>query len=84
MPYYEFVWTDEIIAHLAEHGVSPDDFEAVVMKPERTGKSHSSGHPVAWGYASDRRYIIAVYEKIDFATVLPVTAYEVPQPRRKR
>jgi hypothetical protein len=84
MPYYEFIWTPEIIAHLAEHGVSPDDFEGVVTKSERTGKSQSSGLPVAWGYTDDRRYILAVYEMIDFTTVLPVTAYEVPRPRRKR
>jgi len=25
MPYYEFVWTDEIVHHLAEHGVTPDE-----------------------------------------------------------
>ena len=33
MPYYEFQWTDEIINHLAEHGVSPEDFEEVVSNP---------------------------------------------------
>jgi hypothetical protein len=82
MPYFDFVWTDEITAHLAEHGISPEDFEQVVVNPERTGRSRSSGNPVAWGYTDDGRYIIAVYQKIDFATVLPVTAYEVPEPRK--
>ncbi len=81
MPYFDFVWTEEIMAHLAEHGISPDDFEQVVANPERTGKSRSSGNPVAWGYTPDGRYIIAVYQKIDLATVVPVTAYEVPEPR---
>ncbi len=33
MPYFEFFWTDEIIEHLAEHGVTPDDFERVVNRP---------------------------------------------------
>jgi hypothetical protein len=82
MPYYDFLWTEEIMAHLAEHGISPDDFEEVVTRPKRTGKSKSSGDPVAWGYTRDGRYIIAVYQTVDFATVLPVTAYEVPQPRQ--
>jgi hypothetical protein len=82
MPYFDFVWTDEIVAHLAEHGISPDDFEQVVTNPERTGQSRSSGLPAAWGYARDGRYLIAVYQKIDFATVVPVTAYEVPEPRK--
>ncbi len=27
MPYFDFKWTDEIIEHLDEHGVSPEDFE---------------------------------------------------------
>jgi hypothetical protein len=37
--------------------------------------------PVAWGYTSDGRYIIAVYEHVDELTVIPVTAYEVPEPK---
>ncbi len=82
MPYFDFVWTEEIMAHLAEHGISPADFERVVINPERTGKSKASGNPVAWGTIQDGRYIIAVYQKIDFTTVVPVTAYEVPQPRK--
>jgi len=82
VPNYDFIWTEEIETHLAEHDVSPDDFEQVVMNPERTGKSRSSGDPAAWGYTEDGRYIIAVYQKVDFGTVVPVTAYEVPEPRR--
>jgi hypothetical protein len=82
VPYFDFVWTSEIITHLAEHDISPDDFEQVVMQPKRVGKSRSSGDPAAWGYTRDGRYIIAVYQKIDFVTVLPITAYEVPEPRR--
>jgi hypothetical protein len=36
----------------------------------------------AWGYSGDGRYIIAVYQKLDFATVVAVTAYEVAEPRK--
>ncbi len=75
-----FIWTDEIIEHLARHGVSPDDFQTVVRRPVSRGISRSSGLPVAWGFTSDERYIMAVYEEVDPITVLPVTAYEVPQP----
>jgi hypothetical protein len=81
MPYFEFIWTEEIIEHLAEHDVSPEDFEKVVMKPERTGKSRSSGDPAAFGYTEDGRYIIAIYKRIDFMTIVPVTAYVVREPR---
>jgi hypothetical protein len=80
MPYYDFLWTDDIVDHLAEHGISQDDFEHVVCNPERTGVSRSSGRPVVWGHTPDGRYVLAVYEELDAVTVLPVTAYEVPEP----
>ena len=80
MPYFDFLWTDDTIEHIAEHGVSQSDFEAVIGDPVRTGQSRSSGLPAAWGYTGDGRYIIAIYEQLDELTVLPVTAYEVPEP----
>ena len=80
MPYYEFIWTDEAVEHLDEHDVSQDDFEEVVCNPIGSGKSRSSKLPVAFGYTSDGRYIMAVYRMLDDLTVLPVTAYEVNEP----
>ncbi len=81
MAYYEFLWTDDIVGHIAEHGVSQDDFEHVFCNPTSRGYSRSSELPSAWGYTADGRYIIIVYEELDEMTVLPVTAYEVPEPR---
>jgi hypothetical protein len=80
MPAFDFLWTDEIVEHLAEHGVSQDDFEHVVCNPTSKGWSRSSDLPCVWGYTEDGRYIIAVYEELDDITLLPVTAYEVPEP----
>lgn len=79
--HIDFVWTEEMVAHLGEHGISQDDFEYVVCHPTSKGLSRSTGLPVAWGHARDGRYIMAVYQQIDRLTVLPVTAYEVPEPR---
>lgn len=81
MAFFSFLWTDEIVEHVAEHGLTEDDFEGVVSRPIRRGFSRSSGLPAAWGYTDDGRYIMAVYEEIDDITILPVTAYEVPEPR---
>jgi hypothetical protein len=39
MPYYLFLWNDLIEEHLAEHGVLPDEFEAVVCDPESVDTS---------------------------------------------
>ena len=33
MPRFEFSWTEAIIEHLAEHDVSPEDFEHVGAIP---------------------------------------------------
>jgi hypothetical protein len=80
MPYFEFIWTQEIETHLAEHGVSPDDFEQVVCDPVSKGVSRSSGLPCVWGYATDGRYLLAVYEQLDDMRILLATAYQVPEP----
>ena len=81
MPYFHFIWNDDIIAHLAEHDLTPEDFEHVVSHADDVDKSKSSGHPAVWGYTQDGRYIIAIYEKLDDMTLVPRTAYEVAEPR---
>jgi hypothetical protein len=80
VPYFEFFWTKEIVRHIAEHGISQEDFERVVCNPWSKGFSRSSDLPAAWGYTTDGRYIVAVYEMLDVTTIIPVTAFEVPEP----
>ena len=80
-PIFDFLWTDELVDHLAERAISQDDFEHVVCDPYSKGYRRSSGLPAVWGYTADARYIMAVYEELDETTILPVTAYEVPEPR---
>lgn len=60
MPYYEFIWSDEIVDHLAQHGVSPKDFEQIVSDPEQIGTSRSSGNPCAIGQSIDGRMLFCV------------------------
>lgn len=79
MPYYDFLWTDEIVAHLAEHEVAAGDFEFVVMNPDRLGVRRTSGRPCCWGDTSDGRNLFCVYEFLDDTTIVPVTAYEVDE-----
>jgi hypothetical protein len=81
MPYHDFLWTEDIVQNLAEHRISQADCEHVVCNPDSKGYSRSSGLPAVWGFTDDGRYVIAVYEELDDATILPVTAYEVPEPR---
>lgn len=82
MPYFDFVWEpteDGNMAHIAEHGVTPEEVESVVLDPEFTKVSRSSGRPIAFGHTSDGRYIAVVYEQIDDCTVYPITAYEIEE-----
>lgn len=81
MAFYFFQWTDDVEQKLADHGLSPDDFEAVVSDPVSVDRSRSSGRRGAFGNAPDGRYIVCFYELLDDGiTVIPVTAYEVSEP----
>jgi hypothetical protein len=77
MPYYFFAWTPEIVAHLAEHDVTPEEFEEVVSSPDYEDVSRSTGNPLAFGCTSEGRYLCCVYKRVDADTIEPVTAYEV-------
>jgi hypothetical protein len=63
-----------------EHDLTADDVDYVLENYEATGISESSGRPCVFGHAPDGRYIIVVYDEVDEHTVIPVTAYEVPEP----
>lgn len=76
MPLYVFVWNAEIERHLAEHGVTPSEFEEIVCNPDRVKYSRSGGRPIAFGETSTGKYLACVYEFLDDTTVLPITAYE--------
>ena len=77
MPFYLFVWNNQIEEYLAQHGVTPDEFEEVVCDPDEVDQSQSSERCIAFGETSTGKYLACIYELLDAATVLPVTAYEV-------
>jgi hypothetical protein len=68
------------VEHVEAHDLTTDDVDHVLTNFVATGISRSSGRPCVWGHAPDGRYIVVIYEEIDDDTVLPVTAYEVPEP----
>lgn len=80
MRHLEVIWTDGPdgnIAHLAEHGVSPEEAEEVLRHPTFTTRSRRSGRPIAFGFSSTGRHSAVVYEVVDRAVVIPLTAYDV-------
>ena len=76
MPFYLFLWTNETIAHVAENGVSQDEFEEVVCNPGQLDVSRSTGRPIAIGLTQRGRLLVCVYDNIDADTILPITAFE--------
>ena len=77
MPYYFFLWTPEIIDHLAEHDVTPEEFEEIVSDPDSEDRSRSTGNLVAFGSTSAGRFLCCVFKRFDGDTIEPVTAYDV-------
>jgi hypothetical protein len=79
MPFYFFVWSEEIVTYLALHGVTEEEFEEIVSNPEFDDISESSGRPIAFGETSTGKRLGCVYELLDDVTVLPVTAFEIEE-----
>jgi uncharacterized DUF497 family protein len=80
------IWDDEPggnVEHLAEHGITPEEAEEVMLNDEiPTAVSASSGEPCKFGHTSTGKHIIVVWNEVDDdpLTIYPATAYEVPEP----
>ena len=79
MPFYIFHWTKESLQHIAEHGVTQDEFAEVVMDATEIHASRSSGLPIVFGTTSTGKRLACVFEGVDEfeVEVIPVTAFEV-------
>jgi len=66
----------------AHRAARPDhrDVDHVLENYDARGFSRSTGKPCVFGYTPDGRFIVVIYEEVDDETILPVTAYEVPEP----
>ena len=64
------------VDHIARHDLTPEDVEAVMLRPTRRRISRSSGRPIVTGTLPDRRYVVVIYDHLPDGRVYPVTAYE--------
>jgi uncharacterized DUF497 family protein len=71
-------------AHIAEHGLTPEEVESVLFGESTTfDVSDSSGRPIAFGNTDTGRFVVVVFEVLNVADPLiirPITAYDVPEP----
>lgn len=80
MPIYVFHWTEEIVQHLAQHDVLPEEFEEVIRDPfSNWTTSRSTGRPARIGVTGDGRTLFCVFEWANASKteVVPITAYEI-------
>lgn len=77
MPHLALIWNDEIVEYIAQHGVTPEEFEEVILASRDVQKSHTSGRPIVFGETSTGKYLACVFEYIGQNQVVPVTAYEI-------
>ena len=80
MPVYFFHWTAEIVDHLADNDVTPEEFEAVVQDDRsRITASDSTGRPARIGVTDEGRVLFCVFDWIDEkqTEIEPRTAYEI-------
>jgi uncharacterized DUF497 family protein len=72
-------------AHIAEHGLTPEEVESVLFGANTTfDVSDSSGRPIAFGSTDTGQFIAVVFEVLNVADPLvirPITAYDVPEPK---
>ena len=79
------IWDDEDdplgnVQHIAEHGLTTGEVEAVLNGPDSVNRSNSSGRPCVFGFTPAGEYIIVVFESIGEDSIYPITAYHVPEP----
>jgi uncharacterized DUF497 family protein len=71
-------------AHIAEHGLTPEEVEFALRDEHTTfDLSDSSGRPIAFGDTGTGRFIVVVFEvlnPLDPFIIRPITAYDVPEP----
>jgi uncharacterized DUF497 family protein len=80
----QIIWDDEPegnVEHLAEHGITPEEFEEVFFDPTAPViVSKTSGRPMKFGDTSTGKHIAIVWDEVDDdpRIINPVTAYEAP------
>ncbi len=75
---------DGNVQHIAEHGITVDEAEAVLNDPRsRSGRSRRTGRPQTFGWTPTGKFITVIWEEVhdDPRMIYPVTAYEVPPPQ---
>src|SRR5262245_32416001 len=83
----EFIWPEERIEHIAEHGVTPEEVEEVCFGKPLVFRAKSVGeNPVYYvlGQTDARRYLFCVVIRFPAGKGYPVTAREMTAKEKRR
>lgn len=70
----EFEWTDEIVEHIARHGVDPEEVEEVCFSEACLVETARGGLHYANGQTASGRYLLVVLRYLGRGKVRVVTA----------
>ena len=88
MSHRRILWDDENdpdsnVEHIAQHDLTIEDVEYVLLNATDEGISRSTGLPAVWGYYPGRTlHECGIPETGREDLIRVITAYEVPEPRR--
>jgi hypothetical protein len=63
------------VRHIAEHGLTKEDVEEVLLGIHELDTSRTTGRPIGFGFTSTGAFICVIFEWLDEATAYPITAY---------
>ncbi len=78
---------DGNVQHIREHDVTVEEASEVLLdRGNETERSREHDSWVTFGWTSTGKHILVAWEHVqdDPLTIYPITAYEVPERRRRR
>ena len=87
MKIYEFIWPEERVAHIARHGVRPEEVEEVCFGRALVQRTKSAGaNPVYYvlGQTAAGRYLFCVVIRFPDGKGFPVTARPMTRQEQRR
>jgi uncharacterized DUF497 family protein len=87
MQVHEFVWPDDRVDHIAQHGITPDEVEDVCFGKPLVYRAKSEGkNPVYYvlGQTNAGRYLFCVIIQFPDGKGYPVTARPMTAKEKRR
>ena len=87
MPISEFLWPEDRIEHIAEHGVTPEEFEEVCFGQSLVLRARATGqNPVYYvlGETESGRHVFCVVIEFPGGRGYPVTARDMTSREKRR